>query len=198
MAYCTPKTWTLTLVAALLLATSTAVHAKKQVPWTNGGPLLPDSSNFVTASLLVIDPGQQTVSAMGHCAIRLECPTHDLDYCFTLENNPNYNDLFFVFGKAPTHDIAVKTEEFLKEFVANKRRTMQYELNLTLREKQELWRAADMEFTQENNRLFNYSYDGTDNCASICVELIEQALIDEEIVTDEMPPIFLEKNGFQQ
>lgn len=157
--------------------------------------ILPDSSNFVTASLLVIGPGPQTVSAMGHCAIRLECPVHNLDYCFTLENNPEFSNLSFVLGKTPTHDIAVPTNEFIKEFVNEKRRVMQYELNLTPHEKQELWRAADIEFTNDWHRLFNYSYDGTDNCASICVELIERALIDEQIVVDKMPPILLEKNG---
>ncbi|MBQ4008791.1 MAG: DUF4105 domain-containing protein, partial [Muribaculaceae bacterium] len=157
------KIWITALVAGLLLATSAAVQAQGKIPWTHGGPLLPDSSNFVTASLLVIEPGPQTVSAMGHSAIRLECPTHNLDYCFTLENNPEYSTLAFILGKTPAHDIAVPTNEFIKEFVAEKRRVVQHELNLSLHEKQELWRAADIEFANEGDRLFNYSYNGTDN-----------------------------------
>lgn len=189
------RIWIVTLVTGLVLATSVAVHAQDKIPWTNGGPLLPDSSNFVTASLLVIEPGPQTVSAMGHSAIRLECPVHNLDFCFTLENNPKYSTFAFILGKTPAHDIAVPTNEFLKEFVAEKRRVIQYELNLTLHEKQELWRAADIEFTNEGNRLFNYSYNGTDNCTSICLELIEQALIDETIVVDKMPTILTKNNG---
>ena len=189
------RIWIVTLVTGLVLATSAAVHAQDKIPWTHGGPLLPDSSNFVTASLLVIEPGPKTVSAMGHSAIRLECPVHNLDYCFTLENNPEYSTLAFILGKTPAHDIAVPTNEFLKEFVAEKRRVIQYELNLSLHEKQELWRAADIEFTNEGNRLFNYSYDGTDNCTSICLELIEQALIDEKIVVDKMPNILTKNNG---
>lgn len=195
MAVNTIKIWIATLVAAIMLATSAAVHAQDKVPWTHPGPLLPDSSNFVTASLLVVDPGPQAVSAMGHSAIRLECPVHNLDYCFTLENNPEYSTLAFILGKAPTHDIAVPTREFLKAFVAEKRRVVQHELNLSLHEKQELWRAADIEFTNEGDRLFNYSYNGTDNCTSICLELIERALIDEEIVVDKMPIILTKNNG---
>ncbi len=183
-----------TTAIIITLATS-AAHTQDKIPWTHGGPLLPDSSNFVTASLLVIDPGPQTVSAMGHSAIRLECPVHNLDYCFTLENNPEYGILAFILGMTPAHDIAVHTNEFLKEFVVEKRRVMQYELNLTLHEKQELWRAADIEFTNEGHRLFNYSYNGTDNCTSICLELIEQALIDEKIVVDKMPAILTKNNG---
>lgn len=185
----------LALTAAILLAVSANTHAQQRVPWTHGGPLLPDSSNFVTASLLVASPGTETVSAMGHSAIRLECPVHHLDYCFTLENNPEYGNLAFILGKAPTHDIAVPTNLFLQEFVKESRQVLQYELNLTLHQKKELWRAADIEFTNESNRLFNYSYDGTDNCTSICLELIEQSLIDEQLVVDEMPPILLENNA---
>ncbi len=189
------KLWIVTLVTGIMLATGAAVHAQDKVPWTHPGPLLPDSSNFVTASLLVIEPGPETVSAMGHSAIRLECPVHNLDYCFTLENNPEYSGLAFILGKTPAHDIAIPTNEFIKKFADEKRRVMQYELNLTLHEKQELWRAADIEFTNEGHRLFNYSYDGTDNCTSICLELIEQALIDEKIVVDEMPGILTRNNG---
>ncbi len=185
----------LALTAAILLAVSATAHAQQPVQWTHGGPLLPDSSNFVTASVLVIAPGPQAVSAMGHSAIRLECPVHHLDYCFTLENNPEYGYLAFILGKAPTHDIAVPTNLFLQEFEKENRQVLQYELNLTLHEKKELWRAADIEFTNESNRLFNYSYDGTDNCTSICLELIEQSLIDEQLVVDEMPPILLENNA---
>ena len=189
------KIWIATLVAGFMLATGAAVHAQDKVPWTHPGPLLPDSSNFVTASLLVIEPGPETVSAMGHSAIRLECPVHNLDYCFTLENNPEYSGLAFILGKTPAHDIAVPTNEFITKFATEKRRVLQYELNLTLHEKQELWRAADIEFTNEGHRLFNYSYDGTDNCTSICLELIEQALIDEKIIVDEMPGILTRNNG---
>ena len=189
------KIWIATLVAGFMLATGAAVHAQDKIPWTHGGPLLPDSSNFVTASLLVIEPGPKTVSAMGHSAIRLECPVHNLDYCFTLENNPEYSGLAFILGKTPAHDIAVPTNEFITKFATEKRRVLQYELNLTLHEKQELWRAADIEFTNEGHRLFNYSYDGTDNCTSICLELIEQALIDEKIIVDEMPGILTRNNG---
>ena len=39
-------------MTGIMLATSAAVHAQDKVSWTHPGPLLPDSSNFVTASLL--------------------------------------------------------------------------------------------------------------------------------------------------
>ena len=179
----------------ILILCVLATRASVAVPYTHPGPLTPDSSNFVTASLVVISPGPKQVSAMGHSAIRLECPVHDLDYCFTLENDPRYSMLTFILGKTPAHDVAVSTDDFLKEFVVEKRKVRQYELNLTLLEKQELWRVCDNEFTREGNRLFNYAYDGTNNCTSICLELIEKALVDEHLVVDSVPPILLADNG---
>lgn len=183
------------VTAVLLVLALPLQAAPRHIPFTHPGPLLPDSSNFVTASLVVIAPGPNTVSAMGHSAIRLECPVHNLDYCFTLENDPSYSMLAFILGKTPTHDIAIPTQEFMKEFIRENRRVTQHELNLTLHEKQELWRAADNEFTNDGHRLFNYSYTGTDNCTSICYELIERSLIDDKIVVDEIPPILQENNG---
>ena len=46
------KALNLALTAAILLAVSATTHAQQRVPWTHGGPLLPDSSNFVTANEL--------------------------------------------------------------------------------------------------------------------------------------------------
>lgn len=46
------RTMNLALTAAILLAVSAMAHAQQPVQWTHGGPLLPDSSNFVTANEL--------------------------------------------------------------------------------------------------------------------------------------------------
>ena len=50
--------------------------------------VLPDSSNFVTASLLVAEPLHALYSVFGHATLRMECPTHNLDYVFTFERTP--------------------------------------------------------------------------------------------------------------
>ena len=42
--------------------------------------------NFVTASLLVMSPGDELYSCAGHSVLRLECPTLNLDNCFTYES----------------------------------------------------------------------------------------------------------------
>lgn len=186
---------TRTFIAILLATLALLSQAQDLQPGDPNVMVLPDSSNFVTASLLVIAPGNMMVSTMGHSAIRLECPAHHLDFCYTLESDPEYGKIPFLLGKCPTHEIAVNTEEFLKGYADEGRQVLQYELNLTPHEKQELWRLADLEFTDVRDRKFCYSYNGVDNCTSICLDLIERSLIDEKIVVDSVPPIMLEDNA---
>lgn len=181
--------------ASLLATIALFSQAQELQPGDPNVMVLPDSSNFVTASLLVIAPGNMMESTMGHSAIRLECPAHHLDFCYTLESDPESGKIPFLLGRCSTHEIAVNTEEFLKPYAVEGRQILQYELNLTPHEKQELWRLADLEFTDVRDRKFCYSYNGVDNCTSICLDLIERSLIDEKIVVDSVPPIMLEDNA---
>ena len=127
------KLWIVTLVTGIMLATSAAVHAQDKVPWTHPGPLLPDSSNFVTASLLIASPGEAIYSQLGHVALRMECPVHNLDYCFSFEEEAGMGGIMkFFIGKTDAHMMAVPTAEFLKGFKLDGRQVMQYTLNLTL------------------------------------------------------------------
>ena len=195
MAYCTPKTWTLTLVAALLLATSATAHAQKQVPWTNGGPLLPDSSNFVTASLLVASPGEALYSSYGHCALRMECPVHNLDYCFSFEMdfNSSINDYVkFFAGNVQSHILAVPTGEYVGAYKKEGRGIKQYELNLSTKEKQELWRVLDNDYVDEQFRKYNLIEN---NCSSILFATILGAPIDREVEFGQLPEHFSLNNG---
>ena len=54
----------------------------------NAQSLNPDSldENFVIASVLVASPGGQVYSVFGHTALRMQCPTHGLDYVFSYES----------------------------------------------------------------------------------------------------------------
>ena len=79
-------TFPMRLMACLLLLVSVSVTAQEQ---SGKSAVLPDSSNFVTASIIVISPGSQIYSTFGHCALRMECPSEDLDYCYTFESNPS-------------------------------------------------------------------------------------------------------------
>lgn len=167
--------------------------AQPQVPWTNGGPLLPDSSNFVTASLLIASPGEAIYSTYGHAAIRMECPVHNLDYCFSFEQEADMGGFIkFFVGKTDAHMVAVPTVKFLTEFNKEGREVKQYILNLTTHEKKELWRLLDNDYVDEEVRHFNLLQN---NCSSVSLMAIENVVTDETIDFNGWPEEFKMNNG---
>ena len=135
--------------------------------------------DYVRASLLVIGPGDNVVTCFGHAAIRLQCPTHQLDYCFTFEMKLAEGEhVKFLTGQAKAGFMAAPTGLFIEQYKRQGRGITEYDLNLTPVEEQALWRNLDREVGQEAR----WSYDFiTVNCGSMCVWIIEQSLQNEHI-----------------
>ena len=169
--------------------------------WVNGAhsspndsiKVLPDSSNFVTASLVIISPTDDVYSSLGHCAVRMECPSHNLDFCFSSETETgSFNDFInFLIGKTSTAMFAVESDAFLKRYKAEKRGIWQYQLNLTHHEKQDLCRKLDEEVVKGAHRSFTLK----NNCVSLSLMLIQSALIKEDFDFGKLPEIFNHDNG---
>lgn len=105
--------------------------------------------NFVTASLLVMSPGNLLYSSMGHSCIRLECPTFNLDYCFSYESeSAKGRMLSLLAGNLKMGMFAVKTQDYLKDFSDEGRGVVQYRLNLPPQSKQKLWKMLDEKVTE--------------------------------------------------
>ena len=152
-----------------------------------------DSDNFVKASLLVMTPGEASYSGLGHCALRMECPSEQLDYCFTLEMNTEFHDyIHFFTGNAEAKVLAIPTPDFLKPYISEKRGAKQYELNLNLEEKQELWKNLDEEMVKPPHLKFNFL---NTNCVMMCMMMIESSLINEQINFNHLPHYMQEDNG---
>lgn len=169
--------------------------------WVNGAhsspndsiKVLPDSSNFVTASLVTISPTNEVYSVFGHTAIRMECPVHQLDYVFTFESDPSVNGFVTFFaGKAKARFIAVPTQEFIESMRGLGRGVKQYELNLTLHEEQELWRNLDNDMVEGAHRKFNLLVN---NCVSMTVMKLHQSCINEHIEWGKEEKLTLLNNG---
>lgn len=152
-----------------------------------------DSARFVTASLLTVSPGPAIYSVFGHTAIRMQCPSKGLDYCFSFESEltPGYFFRFFA-GECDATFVARRTDEFLAEFKAEGRGVTQCELNLTPREKQELWRSLDEDMMEGAHRKFNLLQN---NCTSMALIKIESVLESETIEYGAMPPELSFVNG---
>lgn len=163
------------------------------VGWTHPGPLLPDSSNFVTASLLVFSPGEAMYSQVGHVALRMECPVHDLDYCFSFEQETDMGGFVkFFSGKTDAHMMAVPTGQYLASARKDRRRVMQYTLALTTAEEQNLWRILDEDYVAPELRKFNFLQN---NCSSVSLYAVEDVVTDETIDFNGWPEPFTMSNG---
>lgn len=152
-----------------------------------GFVLLPDSSNFVRSSLLITTPGEEAYSALGHCAIRMECPLHNLDYCFSFEmgdSSATFNYIRFFSGNTPAGFRAIKTVDYIQEYVLEGRGIKEYELNLNLHQKQELWRYLDEDMIEGTHRKFNFIQN---NCASMCMIAIERNTLNEYLNIKQWP-----------
>jgi hypothetical protein len=152
-----------------------------------------DSSNFVTASMLVISPGNPIYSIFGHSAIRMQCPSKKLDYCFTFEMESGLEGYLKYFGgQAKARFVAVPTKEYLTEYRCERRGVKQFTLNLTPHEKQELWRQLDNDMLAGAHRKFNLIQN---NCASTSMLMIESVLWKEEIDFVKLPVQMTYLNG---
>lgn len=151
----------------------------------------PDSSNFVTASLIVISPGSEIYSVFGHCALRMECPSQDLDLCYTYETDASsLGYIQFITGKAKGSYSAIPTGEFFSHFKKEGRQLLQRELALSHHEKQNLWRNLDDEMVDVGYRKFNLL---STNCLSMSLFAIEKSLIGEYLYFGKALPL-MEKN----
>ena len=145
----------------------------------NAFQLLPDSSNFVTVSLLVTSPTDNLYSVFGHATLRMECPIHHLDYVFTFESDTDVGTFMTgVAGKAIARYVAVPTQEFLSQVKKEGRGSTQYELALTLHEKQDLWRLLDEDMVRGGYQHFNLLLT---NCLSSSMVKVRECLHDEYI-----------------
>ncbi len=145
--------------------------------------------DFVTASLLVTSPGEKVYSALGHCVLRMECPTYHLDYCFSFElhsGNDVTDYLLFFSGQAPAGVHAMETEAYLQNAKPEGRSVTQYTLNLTPVQKQELWRRLDNNMMEGVSSHFDFIFH---NCTSTCLTAIESQLLGEQLVVKEWPDV---------
>ena len=179
----------------MLLLLLTGVTASAQ-PDEAALDSLRQRDDFVTASLLVATPGAHLYSALGHCALRMECPAFGLDYCFSFEMNSG-NDatdyLNFFKGQSPSGIIAMETPAYLQRFKDEGRGVTQYTLNLTPVQKQEMWRRLDNNLMEGISTHFDFLYH---NCTSTCFAAIRGQLLDEHLEVKEWPEMLRLRAAF--
>ncbi len=165
-------------IAAIMLLPAT-VRAGVRVGWTHPGPLAADSSNFVTASIVIASPGNEVYGNLGHCALRMECPVWDLDYCYSFEMNADAQGvLAFFAGQADGHVVSVPTSQCIASYERDGRGVTQIELNLTVKQEQTLWRMLDEDVVDSEERKFNFLRN---NCTSVTLRMLDNCTGDERL-----------------
>ena len=140
------------------------------------------AEDFVTASLLVADPGTVMYSVLGHACIRLQCPTFGMDYCFSYESeDASQKVLSFLAGRLTMGLFAIPVEEYCAQYKEEGRGVYEYTLNLPIEVKCELWRILDEKIAEGNSLPYDYYHRG---CAITIVDFVKEALGDLEIVYD--------------
>ena len=146
------------------------------------------ADDFVTASLLIAEPCGVLYSVMGHAALRLQCPTYDLDYVFSYESeSAEEKVLAYLAGRLRMGLFPIPIQEYLDNYAQLNRGVKEYILNLPPATKQELWRICDMHVEEGKNLPFDYVKRG---CAIACVHLLNEALHGAHIDYAEWPEKF--------
>jgi len=128
-------------------------------------------------SLLICAPGDEIYSYFGHAAIRVNDPVFEKDIVF------NYGVFDFMaphfywrFAKGETDYqlAAYRMVSFMREYLEDHRKVIEYELLLTPSEKAALY-AALVENNKPENRVYRYSHF-EDNCSTRIRDQLEKAV----------------------
>ena len=134
-------------------------------------------SPYAEISVLTCDPGNAIYATFGHTALRVKDTANDLDLVYNYGtfdfNTPNFY-MKFVKGKLHYKLAVSKFKYFRFEYVATDRSIYEQVLNLTRKQKEELYRLLQINYRPENRYyLYDFLYD---NCATRVRDIIELAI----------------------
>lgn len=153
----------------------------------------PETIPDIKASLVVSSPGKNIYSAFGHCALRMECPQFDLDYCYDQKIESSIRSYVeFLFGTACAAVVALPTDEYLQPYREEGRQVVQYELNFSPLQKQMLWSYLDEELERGPYADYNLI---TTNCISLILKSIKAVTVNESLDMSHQPEELAMING---
>jgi hypothetical protein len=144
-----------------------------------------EDPDFITVSLMWATPGKEIYSLIGHSLLRLQCPSNNFDIAYSFAMDVTPGDIFlFIQGKAMSGYIYTSTQDKIDEYRSEGREVNEVKLNLTPKQKQNLWRFLDIELQKGPD--YHYDYLHT-QCASMTIFAIESILDGETIVYKDLP-----------
>lgn len=178
-------------LSLLILALTTSISLRGQDIPEDSLATLRLQDNFVTASICVADPTDwhdDMLGVLGHAFIRLQCPTFDMDYCFSYEGQSANEDFMgLVKGTLKMGLFAEPTQEYIKPYQRWKRTVREYTLNLPPEADLRLWEIMDQHVEEGIDLPLDLTEHG---CVQTLVQYITQALDTTKIVYGEWPEEF--------
>ena len=141
------------------------------------------ADDFVLVSLCVADPttySQDALGTSGHAFLRLQCPTFDLDLCFSYEGESVNDNLYkYLSGQTKMGLFRAHTNEYLEDYRKWNRSVHEYRLSIPPETEQRLWEIMDDHTTNKNSLRHDLNKYG---CAITVVRYVKQALLDIPII----------------
>lgn len=135
--------------------------------------------DFVNAYYVVCNPGGALYMIFGHACLHLVCPAYNLDYYFSYESEDAAEKFWqFIKGDLKMGMATMSPEEFLEPYIKDGRGVIEYELNLPIDIKRELWRVLDEHALEGMELPYDFESRG---CAYACLLAIEEALQGKQI-----------------
>ena len=174
------------LMLFVLLFASMGTRAEDSIPAVNPDTITDE--NFVITSLLVASPGDVLYSKVGHCALRMQCPQHDLDYVFSYESEEvRHRVLAFLAGKLKMGMFAIPTDKYLSLYKEDGRGITEYTLNIPIEAKRNLWRVLDQHVAEGPNLPYDYITRG---CAHSTLMMLKEGIVPLQLEYASFPQTF--------
>ena len=140
------------------------------------------ADDFVLVSLCVADPTDMTqdyLGVTGHAFLRLQCPTFNLDYCFSYESEKIKGQLWdYLTGKLKMSMCAVSTKEYIEDYHIWHRAVHEYRINMPPEAEQRLWEQMDNHMLTEREMQMDLIKYG---CTNTLLRYVERALLPDTI-----------------
>lgn len=132
------------------------------------------ADDFITASLVIAEPGEVMYSILGHAALHMQCPYYNLDCVFSYESEGVQGKVLrFLLGDLKMGMEAMPLDVYLSLYQEEGRGVREFPLNLPAEVKSELWRMCD-ELVDEGIYLpYDYIKRG---CAVSIVHSVDNAI----------------------
>ncbi|SRR6056297_3405103 len=138
---------------------------------------LPELSDDAEISILTYEPGEEIYSLFGHSAIRIKDAKQHIDWVYnygTFDFNTSHFYLKFIRGNLNYQLARASYRRVTYNMLQENRTVYEQQLFLTQHEKQELFKALEINYLP-NNRYYLYNFF-FDNCATRIHDIIYEAL----------------------